>query len=192
MTVQTTYLPENDDQRKSRVHDLINEMRRPDLAPCRGFLYQRDADGNLSACIEGIVNEMAIRNGLPALWVEMKITEDDDKLITIWEVQPPTLDGTEPAETSNAALPEALLYHGFNMPDGRLEVDILDCDPDFIQTVINERHGTSFGADYGAILNDKLIRQGANPLLVAADMLEHLLERPNLNMWHSQINQLEQ
>ena len=191
MTVQTTYLPANKDQWESRVRELIQELRRPDLTPHRGFLYHQDAAGNLSACIEGVVNEMALRNGLAAEWTELEIEDDDGEPITVWEVEPTTSNGAEPTETSNVALPEALLYHGFNMPEGRLEIDILDCDPAFIRTVINERHGTSFGADRGARLNDQLIKRGTNPLLVVADMLEHLVERPNSSMWHSQINQLE-
>ena len=187
MPVNIPYLPKNPEQWKGRIRELIAEMRRPDLTPCSGFLYRQDAAGNLSACIEGVINEMAIRNGLPALWVEMDI-EGDDGPITIWEAEPPTPDGAEPTETSNTVLMEALLYHGFDMPDGHLAIDILDCDPAFIRTVINERHGTSFGTDYGARLNDKLIERGANPLLVAADIFEHLLERPNRNIWHTQIN----
>ena len=63
MPATIQYLPENKDQWRTRVQELIRELRRPDLAPSRGFLYRQDADGNLSTCIEGVVNEMAIRNG---------------------------------------------------------------------------------------------------------------------------------
>ena len=115
MPVNIPYLPKNPDQWKRRIRELIAEMRRPDLTPCSGFLYRQDAAGNLSACIEGVINEMAIRNGLPALWVEMDI-EGDDAPITIWEVEPPTPDGAEPTETSNTVLMEALLYHGSTCP----------------------------------------------------------------------------
>ncbi len=83
MQVQTQHLPDHPEQWEGRVRELIRELRRPDLMPCRGFLYRRDAAGQLSACIEGVINEMAIRNGLPALWVEMEI-EVDDGPITIW------------------------------------------------------------------------------------------------------------
>ena len=55
------------------------------------------------------------------------------------------------------------------MEDGHFAIDILDCDPTFIRTVINVQHGTSFGKDYGASLNDKLVESGANPLTVTAD-----------------------
>ncbi len=82
-----------------------------------------------------------------------------------------------------------MLYHGFDMPEGRFAIDILDCDPVFIRTVINERHGTSFGADYGARPNDKIIERGTNPLLVAADIFKHLIERPERSIWHNRVNQ---
>ena len=36
-------------------------------------------------------------------------------------------DTLESREPSNRALPEALLYHGFDMPEGNLVVDALDC-----------------------------------------------------------------
>ena len=188
MPVTTQHLPENKCQWRTRVQELIRELRRPELAPCREYLYRQDADGNLSACIEGVVNEMAIRNGLPAMWAEMEIEGEDGEAITIWEIEPPTRNGTEATETSNRALKEALLYHGFEMQDGHLAIDILDCDPTFIRTVINVRHGTSFGTDYGASLNDKLVGSGANPLTVTADILEHLLEQLDRSIWHGQVN----
>lgn len=188
MRVGIQHLPESPKQWRIRVQELIQELRRPDLTPSRGFLYRQDTAGALSACIEGVVNEMAIRNGLPAEWLAMEIEDGEGTPITIWEVEPPSPDGVEPIETSNAALPEALLYHGFDMPDGKLSIDILDCDPVFIRTVINTRHGTSFGARSGAILNDQLISQGVNQLLIAADIFEHLLDRPNQGIWDGRIN----
>ena len=189
MPVEIQYLPESPEQWRSRVQELIQELRRPDLKPSQGFLYRQDNTGALSACIEGVVNEMTIRNGLPAEWVAMEIEDEQGTPITIWEVEPPPPDGVEPIETSNTALPEALLYHGFNMPDGKLSINILDCDPVFIRTVINTQHGTSFGANHGAILNDQLTRQGTNLLLLAADIFEHMLDRPNQGIWHGRINQ---
>ena len=188
MQLGIQHLPESPEQWRNRVQELIKELRRPDLTPSQDFLYRQDTAGTLSACIEGIVNEMAIRNGLPAEWLAMEIEDGEGTPITIWEVKPPSRDGVEPIETSNAALPEALLYHGFDMADGKLSIDILDCDPVFIRTVINTRHGMSFGASSGAVLNDQLIRQGANPLLIAADILEHLLDRPNRGIWDDRIN----
>ena len=188
MPVTIQHLPKNKDQWQTRVQELIRELRRPDLTPCRGFLYRQDADGNLSACIEGVINEMAIRNGIPAMWAEMEIEGEDGEAITIWEIEPPTKNGAETNETSNRALKEALLYHGFNMQDGHLAIDLLDCDPTFIRTVINVQHGTAFGTDYGARLNDKLVESATNPLTVTADILEHLLERLDRSIWHGQIN----
>ena len=187
MRVGIQHLPESPEQWRSRVQELIEELRRPDLTPNQGFLY-RQAAGALSACIEGIVNEMAIRDGLPAEWLAMEIEDWEGTPITVWEVELPWRDGVEPIESSNAALPEALLYHGFDMPDGKLSIDILDCDPVFIRTVINIRHGMSFGASRRAVLNDQIILQGGNPLIIAADIFEHLLDRPNRGIWDGRIN----
>lgn len=60
------YLPANPGQWRARVQTLITALRDPQLAPCKQFLYLLDSAGQLAACYEGVVNEMAIRGGLAA------------------------------------------------------------------------------------------------------------------------------
>ena len=183
-----TYLPENPTEWRRRVRDLIAELRRTDLNPSRGHLYAQNDNGDLMACIEGVINDMAIEGGVPATWVDMEIDGPDEEPLTVWEVMPPETGQGNAVEYSNRALPEALLYHGFDMPDGNFVIDALDGDVEFIREVINGRHGASFGVDPGAGLNDSLVKQGVNPLLLAADILEHLLDKPLHSAWHERIN----
>ena len=181
------YLPKHPAHWRERMQALIHELRSPDLNPGLGHLYAKDEAGNLSACIEGVINEMAVRGGMPAAWAEMEIEGPDDGFLTIWEIYPPYRAGEEDPETVNRALPEALSYHGFNMPDGRFLLDVLDCDLGFIREAVNERHGVIFGAQQAENLNDDLVKQGANPLRLAADVLEHLMDRPS-NAWDERVN----
>ena len=184
------YLPENLVEWRLRIRELIDELRNPNLLPGRGHLYAQAKDGRLLACIEGVVNEMASRNSVPAQWVNMEIDGPDSEPLTIWEIMPPCHQNYDTVESSNRALPEALLYHGFDMPEGNLVVDALDCSPAFIREVINEKYGIAFGDDSAAVLNDKLQRQDVNPLHVMADILEHVAEKPHSCIWHGRINHL--
>ena len=179
------WLPHTPEQWRRRTVGLIAALRRPGLAPSRGHLYQRNANGTLSACIEGVVNDLAIRAGVPAYWIEMEVDGPDERPVTVWEAMP-LQDDT--SETTNRVLPEALFYHGLDMPDGAFYIDVLDCDREFIRRVLNGRHGISFEVEPAAGLNDSLIRQGANPLLVAADLLDHLMTRPLSSVWHPTVN----
>lgn len=119
------YLPANLAEWRQRVRDLISELRSPRLKPGRGHLYAQTSEENLLACIEGVVNEMAVRGGVPAEWVDMEIDGPDDEPLTMWEILPPASEADDNVESGNRALPEALLYHGFDMPDGNLVVDAL-------------------------------------------------------------------
>ena len=180
-------LPESPDQWRSRVRALVAELRKPEITPCRGYLYTMDAQGKLNACIEGVINDMAIRAGIPADWTETTIQWEDDEHVTFWEAYPDG-DDKDTAGSANRALPDALLYHGFDMPEGQFLINALDCDPGFIRETINSKHGFAFGVLPAASLNDDLIEKDVNPLLVTADLLEHLLTKPLSSIWHPRIN----
>jgi hypothetical protein len=182
------YLPTSPEQWRQRIRELVQELRRPDLTPCRGVLYEQVQNNAIGACVEGVINEMAIRGGVPATWEEYDLSEDDELTRITWEILPP--DDPRGAETESVptALPEALLYHGFNIEDGGLCIDVLECDNAFIREVVNGRHNTSFGAAKAATLNDRMMAEGVNTLLLTADIFEHLMERPNRNIWHHTVN----
>lgn len=185
---EITALPENSKQWRARVRELIQELRRKDLTPCRGALYRRNANGTMSACVEGVINDMAIRGGINAQWIEYETEDDAGNAITTWDAMCIASEQHRAIEPVNRALGHALLYHGMDLPGGQLIIDILECDPDFIRRVINEKHGITLGYQSGASMNDSLVSQDANPLLVAADIIEHLLEKPSRSPWHSRIN----
>ena len=92
-------------------------------------------------------------------------------------------------DATNVAIPEALLYHGLSVAEGRHVVDILECDSSFIRSVINDRHGVALGADTLPGVNDRLLKDGANPLHVMADVSERLPEKPDVDGWHPRVNQ---
>ncbi len=54
---------------------------------------------------------------------------------------------------------------------------------------INDRHGVALGADALPGVNDRLLKDGANPLHVMADVFERLLEKPGAGSWHPRVNQ---
>ena len=183
------YLPPGPEEWRGRIADLVRELRNPELEPGSGHLYRQEENGPMTACVEGVINEMAIRGGLPAFWFDF---EDDDNA-TVWDAEQPDRDGTEPfgyrfVDAANVAIPEALLYHGLSVAEGRHVVDILECDSSFIRSVINDRHGVALGADTLPGVNDRLLKDGANPLHVMADVFEHLLEKPAAGSWHPRVN----
>ena len=76
-------------------------------------------------------------------------------------------------DAANVAILEAPLYHGLSVQEGRHAVDILECDHSFIR----------------AVINDRLLKDGANPLHVMADVFERLLGKPGAGSWHPRVNQ---
>ncbi len=76
-------------------------------------------------------------------------------------------------DAANVAIPEALLYHVHSVEEGHHVVDILECNNSFIR----------------AVINDRLLKDGANPLHVMADVFERLLEKPGTGNWHPRVNQ---
>ena len=81
-------------------------------------------------------------------------------------------------DATNVAIPEALLYHGLSVEEGRHVVDILECDHSLIRGVINDKHGAAMGADALPKIKDRLLKEGSNPLHVMADVFERLPEKP--------------
>ena len=169
---------------------LIEQMRNPNLSPCKGILYGKDLHGQMNACIDGVINEMAINNGVPSHWIELEDAVEDYP--SIWEAEQPDRNGAEPfgiyyIDPSNTAIPEAVLYHGMSIVEGKHLVDVFNCDPQFVRDVINKKYETSFGTKSTAKLNDIIFDNGANPLLMMADILEHLLDKPYTTGWHDRI-----
>ena len=146
--VADQYLPGDLSTWQRRIEDLIAELRRPDLQPCSGFLYRKEAGQPLQACIDGVINEMAIRGGVPGAWTEY--TDADDENVIFWDIEQPDRGGEEPfgllfTDAPTVAMPEALFYHGLDVQDGQHIIDIMQCDPTFIRSVINGRHGLAMG-----------------------------------------------
>ena len=187
------YLPSNLAQRDQRVRDLITELRRADLTPCSDFLYASMPDGAMHASIDGVINDLAQRAGVPLDWLDVGPQQirpsDTSESTATWEIIHPERGGGAPFgpmlnEDGGVAAPEALLFHGFNLSEGQTLVDTMDCQVRFIGDVINGRHGIVFGCYPTTELNDAVHRQGANPLTLMADILEHLLSRPLASIWH--------
>ena len=194
MTPQQTrdpepYLPSTREQWAQRVGDLTRELRRPEITPCAGELYIT-GNGRLQACISGIINDMAIRGGVPALWTDTEHPDLEDSLQ--WEVLPPPTNGANPQEdesreTTNELLPEAALYHGLNLEEGRHHVDAMDLDLEF-RLYLNHTYGAALGYTSTPQLNDRWVQDhGANPLLAFADILDHMLQRPHTSFWHHRV-----
>lgn len=186
------YLPASRDEWQTRVRTLSDLLADRTLAPCNDFLYMQRQDGVMRACIEGVINKAAIDAGVPAEWLEAEHPDIDG--LTYWDVEQPDRHGTHPfgrilAEPNNIALPEALLYHGICVVEGRSLFDVLDCDYEFIAACINTKHGAVLGCDRLDNVNRKLIGQGANPLLVMSDVLRHLEGKPHCGFWHNRVSE---
>ena len=67
-------------------------------------------------------------------------------------------------------------------------VDILERDNSLIRGVINDKHRVAMGANALLKVNDRLLKDGANPLRGMADVFERLLEKPGVGSWHPRVN----
>ena len=186
------YLPASRAEWQERVTTLYELMGDRTLAPCNDFLYMRRGDGAMRACVEGVINKAAIDAALPVEWLECGHADLDD--VVYWDVEQPDRGDTRPfgsifVDSVNLALPEALLYHGMNVDEGKSLLDILDCDRDFIREFVNIKHGAVLGCDRLSKVNRKLIGQGVNPLPLMADLLRHLVGKPHCGFWHPRVNE---
>ena len=138
-----------------------------------------------------MINDQAIRGGVPMYWNEAEEfpdeDDDDERLRLVWDMEQPEF-GHHFLKDTNVALPEALLYHGMALEDGGHVVDVMECDMGFVRRVVNDVHGVSFGALRTFRLNDEAYGAGAHPLRLMADLLEHLMERGPLDSWHPRVN----
>ena len=187
---QQLYLPPSKEEWNTRVQALINELRRPDLTPVSGVLYAQTNTRQLCACIGGVVTDMAIRGTLTASWLEAEwLGESGEHLPgNAWETsRTHEYQGPDSDESTNAPLPEACLYHGFNLEDNLHHTDIFDMDPPF-RTFINREHQAALGYENMIRLNDRHIGTDTNPLRLFADILQHMLGNPHTAFWHQQVN----
>jgi len=111
-------LPKSRTEWQERVQRTISELRRTDLSPCVMECYWRSPAGHLSASIDGVLNEVAIRGGISAQWVEQPHWEPDEDDPDGWQ------DGTryraatgEETSPANSALREALVWHGMRVDE---------------------------------------------------------------------------
>ena len=174
------YLPPSQEEWNARVQALITELRRPDLTPVSGVLYAQTDTGTRCACIGGVVNDMAIRGGLTASWLETDWLRKagDHNPGNAWETsRTQEYQGPDRNEPLNAPLPEACLHH----------TDIFDMNPTF-RRYINREHRTALGYEDMVRLNDRHIGTQTNPLRLFADILEHMLGNGHTAFWHQLIN----
>lgn len=185
------YLPHDISQWNERIAALTRELRRPDITPIKAYLYARTEDGVTCACIGGIINDLAIRGGINAEWTETDwlLPSGEYSTGTAWEttVTPDDPDGSR-EENFSLPIPEAALYHGLNLEQNLPFYDLSEMSPEFWRFV-NREHGAALGAESVVKLNDRHIGTSTNPLLLYADILDHMLGIPQANFWHPHVNQ---
>ena len=186
---ESDYLPATPEEWQERLQALVQELRRPDISPIKGYLYAETDEGAPCACIGGIINDMAIRAGLAADWEETDwlLPSGDYAEGRAWDTtRTEDYQGPDKDENLSVPLPEACLHHGFNLEDNLVHVTISDMDQAFLSHV-NRAHHTALGAESIITLNDRHIGTPTNPLRLFADILEHLANRP-ADIWHPRIN----
>ena len=206
-------LPETDDQWRERVHKAVIELRRDDLVPCRRESYRLNPSGQIMASIQGVLNEMAIRNGLDAKWTEQPHWEPEDNDPYGWpegvhfrtSLNNPVrhtyhqYQSANPRTPTGSALPEALIWHGMKMtPEGQhyTSVHLLDAwvrKPLYL-------HGCQNLAELPiGMVNDMLYEtkfhtvtsESINPLHAFADLMEALTEKPEHEFWDPAIAEMK-
>lgn len=181
-------LPENPTEWRRRVRGLIAELRRTNLNPSRGHLYAQNANGDLMACIKGVINDMAIEGGVPATWVDMEIDGPDEEPLTVWEVMPPETDQSDTVETTNRALPEALPVPRLRYARWKLCHRRSGLRRRLLQRSHQQPVRRIIWRQCGRWPERQLGQAGVNPLPLAADILEHLMDKPLRSAWHRRIN----
>ena len=205
-------LPKTADQWRERVHKAVIELRRDDLVPCRRESYRLNPSGQIMASIQGVLNEMAIRNGLDAKWTEQPHWEPEDNDPDGWtegvhfrtSLNNPIrhtyhqYQHDNPRTPTGSALPEALIWHGMKItPEGQhyTGVHLLDArvrKPLYL-------HGCQNLTELPiGMVNDMLYEtkfhtvtsESINPLHTFADLMETLAEKPEHEFWDPAIAEM--
>ena len=193
-------LPKSRTEWQERVQRTISELRRTDLSPCVMECYWRSPAGHLSASIDGVLNEVAIRGGISAQWVEQPHWEPDEDDPDGWQ------DGTryraatgEETSPANSALREALVWHGMRVDEnGEHLTDIALLDPLIREPMITHQCESLTRLPIG-LVNDLLYETRyhsfgppINPLTAYANLMENLLEDPENDFWDPRVGELQQ
>ena len=207
--LNTDLLPKTNQEWLDRIQKAINEMRRPDLLPCSMESYRKHPDGAWMAGIDGVLNDMAIKSGINAEWVEQPHWAPDEDDPDGWEegvhyrakVNDPKRPNKEHHNDSptNAILTEALLWHGIRVDEnGHHEISIDLIDPRILVPMRAHQCESMTELPLG-LLNDMLHEtemhtfeiDPVNPLLFYADLLEEMMKQPDHIFWDPAIAEMQ-